>query len=72
MAGGRHSGIFGTPPEPLFNQQLHGMKPELLEEWLIVLAQQNTSAMEEAKHTQVGTKDGEFGVSHLATSESDL
>ena len=33
--------IFGTPPEPHFNLSPAALAPELLNEWLSVLAQQN-------------------------------
>ena len=50
---GDHESIFGSPKEPLFNTEPHGMKPELLEEWLVVMAEQNTAAMAEANTKQV-------------------
>ena len=37
----KYDGIFGTPPEPLFNVKPEGMKTELMEDWLSTLKEQN-------------------------------
>ena len=42
--------IFGTPPEPHFNLPSAALAPELLHEWLSVLAEEN------AKHIAVTPK----------------
>lgn len=64
-----HDGIFGSPKEPLFNLVPHGMKPELLEEWLVVMAEQNTAAMEEAALKQGRFKTGRYSEFVFMTSE---
>lgn len=38
--------IFGTPPEPVFNMVTSGLTPELLEEILYVLAEENEKNMD--------------------------
>ena len=38
--------IFGTPPEPVFNMITSGLAPELLEEILYVLAEENEKNMD--------------------------
>ena len=48
-----HAGIFGTPTEPLFNVKPMGMSASLLEEWLVVLAGENTTSMGVATCKQV-------------------
>ena len=51
--GKKDCGIFGTPPEPFFNMKPIGMSADLLEEWLIVLANENQQNMSNATHKQV-------------------
>ena len=48
MMDDKHHGIFGSPPEPVFNLRPIGMKPELLEEWLLVLANENAETTKSA------------------------
>lgn len=50
--------IFGTPPEPLFNMKTVGMSPELLEETLYVLAEENEKNMDNAGERQGFFKGG--------------
>ena len=38
--------IFGTPPQPVFNMVTSGLTPELLEEMLYVLAEENEKNMD--------------------------
>lgn len=45
--------IFGTPPEPLFNRDGNCAPPDLLEDWLIKLARDNASKINEATVKQV-------------------
>ncbi len=54
----------GTSPEPHFNLKPQGMKPELLQEWLVVLAQKNAKSMQNATHKQV-----EKNKPHIQNSE---
>ncbi|KAI0227109.1 Cyclin N-terminal domain-containing protein 1 [Lamellibrachia satsuma] len=57
--GKKDSGIFGTPPEPFFNMKPIGMSADLLEEWLIVLANENQQNMSSATHKQGYFKNGD-------------
>lgn len=41
VTGIRHGGIFATPTEPIFTVKPHGMNADLLESWLIILAEEN-------------------------------
>ena len=38
--------IFGTPPEPVFNMTVSGLTPDVLEEILYVLADENEKNMD--------------------------
>ncbi|XP_060600552.1 cyclin N-terminal domain-containing protein 1-like [Ruditapes philippinarum] len=48
----RPTALFGTPPEPLFNNQLCGATTEMLEDWMVLLADKNSEALENAKAVQ--------------------
>lgn len=50
--------IFGTPPEPLFNMKTVGMTPDLLEEALYVLAEENEKSLDGAAERQGYFKSG--------------
>ena len=52
------SRIFGTPPEPVFNMKSACLPPELLEEALYVLADENEKSMDDANGIQGFFKDG--------------
>lgn len=49
MTATNHEGIFGTPPEPLFNVSPSSLSPDMLEDWLFILAKENSSYMKTAK-----------------------
>lgn len=50
--------IFGTPPEPVFNMKSACLPPELLEEALYVLADENEKSMDNASGIQGFFKGG--------------
>ena len=50
--------IFGTPPEPVFNMKSACLPPELLEEALYVLADENEKNMDNASGIQGFFKGG--------------
>lgn len=52
------SRIFGTPPEPVFNMKSACLPPELLEEALYVLADENEKSMDDASAIQGFFKGG--------------
>ena len=52
------SRIFGTPPEPVFNMKSACLPPELLEEALYVLADENEKSMDNASGIQGFFKGG--------------
>ena len=47
------SGIFGSPPEPIFNLKPAGAPHDLLEEWLYTMAENNVKAAQQATFKQV-------------------
>ena len=51
--GPSHEGIFGTPPDPLFNSVKLALPPDMLVEWLLVLASQNEQVIKAPHHKQV-------------------
>lgn len=46
-------GIFGTPSEPLFNNEENGTNAEVLQDWLINMAVTNTKDITTATVVQV-------------------
>lgn len=52
------SRIFGTPPEPVFNMKSACLPPELLEEALYVLADENEKSMDNASRIHGFFKGG--------------
>ena len=49
----RHYGIFGSPPEPIFNIHPSALSAEFLVEWLQILASDNNKNMKKATHKSV-------------------
>ena len=45
--------IFGTPSEPLFNNELHSVSSDMLQDWLVSVAKRNISDIKDAKETEV-------------------
>ena len=52
------NGIFGSPPEPHFNLKAYCLSPDLLEESLYILADENEKKIE--KYATEETEDGFF------------
>lgn len=48
--------IFGTPPEPHFNLKSLSLSPPLLEEWLVVLSEENGQRVNSADPKQVSVE----------------
>ena len=44
--------VFGSPPEPIFNEAKHGFNPEMLAEALQYLASQNEAAVEKSEYDE--------------------
>ncbi|XP_013417816.2 cyclin N-terminal domain-containing protein 1-like [Lingula anatina] len=55
----KHDGIFGTPPEPVFNASPSAMTPEMLEDWLRILVSQNEQRMLKANVAHGYFKSGD-------------
>lgn len=47
------SGIFGTPAEPLFNNDENGSSAEILQDWLLNMAVVNTKEIRTSSSIQV-------------------
>ena len=50
--------IFGTPSEPHFNLESHSLSPNLLEESLNILAEENDQLIEATEDNMCCFKDG--------------
>ncbi|XP_050414408.1 cyclin N-terminal domain-containing protein 1 isoform X1 [Patella vulgata] len=48
----KYRGIFGSPAEPLFNDEKHGVPPDILKEWLVNLDRKNTICAEKSNIKQ--------------------
>ncbi|XP_064641984.1 cyclin N-terminal domain-containing protein 1-like [Lineus longissimus] len=52
MVKSKRDGIFGTPPEPIFNEQTCSLPLDLLEDSFCILAEENKGAMRSTCHKQ--------------------
>lgn len=63
--------IFGTPTEPLFNEKIYGISPDILQEWLKALASLNSKNVESSlKHEVKYINDMSYCLFHKPDSNS--
>ena len=43
------SKVFGTPPEPLFNHRVCGVRPDMMQDWMTMLNNKNAKVIANAK-----------------------